>query len=223
MRIWFGGVGILLIGVLALQWVGWEERLKVSLNADDDAQSPAPVVATLPNAADLLTPPPPREEYSSVIERSLFLPDRRIPEPRPAEQAPQLEPEAVDDSALAGLDFNAVLLSEDVSLGWVRLPPKNDLRRLQKGDKIQQWTVADISKDSLLLRFQDAERRFMLRDYAHAPPPIPPTRMPPPSSTNRQRMDGGSPQQVGRPPLGGSDTPALKPKLPPRGPSFGPG
>lgn len=196
MKLIFIGLVVLFSVLLGAQWYGWDDHSQMNGNnmiAPD--QGGGEIADALPNAADLLTPPAPKEEYVAITERPLFLPDRRLPEEQPQDtEAIEPEPEPVDDTALKGLDFNAVLISDETSIAWIRLPSEQGLLRVRQGDDIKGWKVADILEDRLLLRYQEAERQFVLRDYANAPRLIPPTRLPPlpaqPQVKVEQRNDG---------------------------------
>lgn len=198
MKLVLAGLAALLLGVLLLQWSDWDARPSLSVGADDGAQGTQAAPDALPNAADLLTPPAPQEEYASIIERPLFLPDRRLPQEE-VDQSVTAEEDAapVDESAVQGIDFNAVLLSAETNIAWIRLPKEPKLRRIREGDLVNGWTVADIRADRLSLRYQEAEKQIILRDYANAPKPIPPTRLPrPPAASNRpESVPGDGPSR----------------------------
>lgn len=172
-----GSIAALLMLMLVLQWEGWNEKSSLNILEVNETQNKDEGLASLPNAADLLTPPAPKEEYVSLIERPLFLPDRRLPEQQSDEELGE-EPEPVDDSGLRGLDFNAVMITNGVRVAWIRSPSSPNLLRLYEGDEFNGWVVTEIQDDRLLLSAQNVEKQFILRDYANAPRPIPPTRLP---------------------------------------------
>jgi general secretion pathway protein N len=198
-----GGLALLLVGVLALQWRGWSA----------DALVPAPPAAPAAAASDgaapvsadgLLLEAPPKEDYASVVERPLFLPDRRPPPDEP-EAEPIAEPEQLTE--LDGLDLTAVVITPTVVSAWVRDPQAPELARLRLGDDFSGWTVKTIEPARLVLERQGETHELHLRDYAKAPPPIPPTRLPPravergagpndPNRARQRRADGGRPPGV---------------------------
>ncbi|MCG6941195.1 MAG: hypothetical protein LJE69_08085 [Thiohalocapsa sp.] len=167
----------LLLGlVLVVQWRGWSGD--ASLPAPPDA--PAKAAAREDTAAAELRgvplEPPPKEDYASVVERPLFLPDRRPP---PPEETGEQEGEEEPVTELDGVDLTAVVITPDVVSAWVRSPDDNELKRLRLGDEFAGWTVKGIAPDELVLERQGETNRLLLRDYENAPPPIPPTRMQP--------------------------------------------
>ena len=108
-------ISLALFGVLYSQWRGWPPA------APEAPQPPAVIEAQqngdeAPSAADLLTPPPPKEDYASVMERPLFLPDRRPP-PEEPEQEDEAEPEALTE--LDGMDLTAVVITPSTVSAWV--------------------------------------------------------------------------------------------------------
>ncbi|WPL14637.1 MULTISPECIES: hypothetical protein [Thiorhodovibrio] len=228
-----------LAAVLALQWYGWRNQPEFDLSSVETVGANPQPATKLPDAADLLTPPPPKEEYAAVVERTLFLPDRRPPEKTPdGPENGTPEPEPVDDSALQGLDFSGVLISPDSTLAWVSLPREPQPHRLRPGDDLKGWTVRSIEADRLILRNQDNERVFALRDYANAPPLIPPTRLPSTAQLPRSGSAAGQPEaketdpdvpaseRNPQPPGDGlaptGEEPAVDPRTPTNGPVFGP-
>lgn len=186
---------LLLSGVLYLQWRDW------SPNVPEPAPIPAVEVRAesgeVPAVGDLLVPPPPKEDYASVTERPLFLPDRRPPPDEPEEED---MPEPEEPSDLAGVDLNAVVITPRVVSAWVRGPREQESIRLRIGDDFEGWTVRTIEPDRLVLERQGETDELTLRDYANAPAPIPPTRLPVPAQvpaqqrqTPRQRRDAVPP------------------------------
>jgi hypothetical protein len=166
---------LLLCGVLALQWWSWAPG--DALPGPPAASSPSgpadePAGATLP---DLDLELPPREDYASVIERPLFLPERRPP----PDEAPETDEAVPELTELDGVDLTAVVITTEVVSAWVRAPDGQELKRLRLGDDFLGWTVKTIEPEELVLERQGETNRLLLRDYENAPQPIPPTRLPP--------------------------------------------
>lgn len=163
-----------LCGVLFLQWNNWRPtpptEAELLPGAAITPSSPEP-----PTAGDLLLSSPPKEDYASVGERPLFLPDRRPPPDEP--EGEEAEPEEASD--LAGTDLNAVLITPALVSAWVQTPSSSELVRLRLGDDFEGWTVSTIEPDRLVLERQGETNELILRDYASmraAPPQAAPRR-----------------------------------------------
>jgi general secretion pathway protein N len=198
MKILAAGIALLLCGALFLQWRGWPPRLPVAPEAQ---REPTPA-AIEPLTSSPLEPMPPEEDYASVIERPLFLPDRRPPPPEP-ESPEDSGPEEASD--LSNVDLNAVMITPGLISAWVRIPTARDLVKLRIGDDFEGWTVSNIEPDRLVLERQGKVDELILRDYTNAPAPIPPTRQPraprqdrrpqpdqPPADAELDRSRGGT-------------------------------
>jgi hypothetical protein len=161
-------------GLVAWQWRGWPPD-KPAPPAPGEPGAGAQVGTGVPEAEDLLSPPAPIEDYASIAERPLFLPDRRPPPDEP-EDGPESPPTEL--SELDGTDLVSVVITPSVVSAWVRKPQERDTIRLRLGDGYEGWTVQSIEPGELVLERQGEVSRLELRDYANAPPPIPPTRLP---------------------------------------------
>lgn len=185
MRVALSVLALLLAGVLASQWWGWSPGGGVpgppAVSTQSSAAEDRPG-STLPDVSLEL---PPQEDYASVVERPLFLPERRPPaeEDEPEAPAPEL-------TELDGTDLTAVVITPALVSAWVRGPNDQEVQRLRLGDDFLGWTVKTIEPDQLVLERQGETNRLLLRDYENAPPPIPPTRLPP----RRQARDADAPQ-----------------------------
>jgi len=162
--------------VLFLQWRNWPPPPPVP---------PAPVAVELPDPVPTndvtLEPPLPREDYAGIIERPLFLPDRR-----PPPEEPELEPEAPEPeefSDLGGMTLTAVMITPQLVAALVRTPANPQLQRLRIGHELEGWTVVGIEPDRLLLERQGVTDELLLRNYASGAPSTP-TR-----GSARQRTD----------------------------------
>jgi len=180
-------IAVGLAAALYLQWRDWSPAVvQAPVQPAPDAAPAAAGGARA--AADLLAPPPPKEDYASVVERPLFLPDRRPPPDEPEDEA-EVGPE--EESDLAAYDLTAVLITPTSVSALVRQQgQQRSLPALQIGDTFEGWTVKTIEPDRLVLERQGESNELVLRDYENAPPPIPPTRLPEPA----RRQTAGRPQ-----------------------------
>jgi general secretion pathway protein N len=187
-------LALLLGAVVALQWYGWA--------ADATLPSPPPASASAAGSGEtdnaglpeLALEPPPQEDYASVVERPLFLPERRPPPEE--EEEPMAEEAPVTE--LDGVDLTAVVITPAVVSAWVRSPGNAELQRLRLGDDFLGWTVKTIQPDELVLERQGETNRLSLRDYENAPAPIPPTRLPPRRQERDAQRDQPRRQPVAR-------------------------
>ncbi|MEA3638344.1 MAG: hypothetical protein VBE63_00185 [Lamprobacter sp.] len=174
------GIAGLLALSLGLQWWDWREPLPPSPEASVQLdQISAPTTPQLSSELSLLRS---EEDYIAVVERPLFLPDRR---PLPAEavdvEVPDLQAEIAD---LAMLDVSATLiLSPTEASVWLRDPQQPGLIRLRLGEEYQGWLVAQINADHILLERQGATETLQLLDFSAPPVPVRGPRRPVPSTT----------------------------------------
>jgi len=175
-------LALALLGLLFLQWRDWPPELPEAPqeSAAGDAQQPQ---GGAPSADDLLAPPPPKEDYASVAERPLFLPDRRPP-PDDPEPDDETLPETLTE--LDGMDLTAVVITPSTVSAWVRRPNQRETERLRLGDEFEGWTVKTIEPDRLVLERQGETDQLVLRDYANAPAFVPP----PPTPLARRQATG---------------------------------
>jgi hypothetical protein len=189
-------VALLLLGVLLSQWWSWSPALP---SATDDRTVDSVTADTVPSPSEAaLEPALPKEEYASVSERPLFLPDRRPP-PDEADKVEESESEALTE--LNGMDLTAVVITPSTVSAWVRRPNAREAERLRLGDQFEGWTVQTIEPDRLVFERQGDTDELILRDYKNAPPPLPrpippaarrqprtqPGRQPPPAGSEDQR------------------------------------
>jgi hypothetical protein len=200
-------------GLLAYQWKDWPPP-----NPAARPVGQAPVAAGAAGEADpdplaRLSPPEPRDAYAAVIERPLFRPERKPPDPDENEpEQPEPEPEVA--TTLDGMDLSAVVITGGVTSAWVKPPGSGDLIRLRLGDDLEGWSVKEIQPDRLVLERQGERDELPLRDFAAAPPAMPPTPTParPRPDAQRQAQGPTPPGRSARPP----DDPRLqRPPQPP--------
>jgi hypothetical protein len=175
MRLLSALLGLALAATLVLQWRDWPPP-RPSAPTGPAAAAPAQPSGVDESSAPLL-PMPPREDYASVVERPLFLPERRPP---PDDEGEDGEEDFAEEPAeLGNIDLSAVVITPDAVKAWV-LPHSQERRWLRIGDEIDGWTLTHIGPDSLVLERQGERNEVVLRDYDNAPAPIPPTPRPPP-------------------------------------------
>ena len=190
------------MGVLYWQWRDW--------SPDVPAPSPSPAAEALPGvsepplAGELLAPPPPKEDYASVIERPLFLPDRRPPPDEP-EQEDEAEPETLTE--LDGMDLTAVVITPTTVSAWIRRPNEREIQRLRLGDDFEGWVVKTIEPDRVVLERQGETDQLVLRDYTKASAMAPPPRMP----AARRQPTGRQQQTPATPPTADGQAPGAAP------------
>jgi hypothetical protein len=128
----------------------------------------SPVPAAL--AALLLLPPAgaaaggepqglPLGSYRAIVERPLFRPDRR-----PAGGGEDIEqsPVAIPDGAGLRLRFVGTVVAEGRATALVELDGEAGLVRLLPGDRLGDWRVVEVGRDTLLLSDGHDRRRFTL-------------------------------------------------------------
>lgn len=179
-----------LSGLLVLQWRDWPPESPTASNAANamgnaTTETPTAESEEAQATSELLPPPPAIEDYASVTERPLFLPDRRPPPEQPKEEQP-LEPEQLTE--LDGVDLTAVIITPSTVSAWVRRPGQRETVRLRLGDDFDGWTVKTIEPQQLELERQGETDRLVLRDYENAPAVTPPTPVQPrqPRRPNRR-------------------------------------
>lgn len=167
-----GLIALALLGILALQWMGWppppvstEPGDEAGLTTDAASDSSSPDLMARLESKDSRDS---RDNYVNIIEQPLFRPDRK-PEPPPVEDpAAAALPE--ESGELQALDLSAVLIAPPLVSAWVRDPSQPKLRRLRIGDDVLGWSVLDILEDRVLLERQGKQDALILRDYAKTPP-----------------------------------------------------
>ncbi len=172
---------LVLAGILALQWHDWPPGSLPALPSPDSDQVSA---GPTPLAPDLLARVEAWEDkgaYAEVIERPLFLPDRRPPEEDAGQDQALTE---VESASLDGLDLTAVIMTPDETVAWVLDQAKQGLVKLRTGEDVAGWKVQEIRKDRLLLERQGETNTLLLRIYsAPSIPPRPQRQGPPRRST----------------------------------------
>lgn len=101
-------------------------------------------------------------EYDIIVERPLFMPDRKpYVAPKPV-VAPR--PETARKPIVSEMRFSlsAVVMSRDKSLALIRSGQNGKLHKLYQGDKYQGWQLIGIRPDHISLRQGDEIRHLEL-------------------------------------------------------------
>jgi hypothetical protein len=161
---------LLLAGVLAYQWADWPPPSP----SERDVQAASPDGGGVQDPRDdllkRLEPLEDHDAYASVIERPLFRPERKPPEPESADEEPAPEPTEPED--LAALDLSAVVITPGLMSAWVRDSKAQELKRVRLGDELAGWAVKDILNDRVVLERQGERNELILRDFSKMPPPV---------------------------------------------------
>ena len=158
---------VVLAAALGIEWLGWPPE--PSQRTGNNGQAPHSDQETKQpnNPMRLLVPLEDKEQYAVIMERPLFLPDRRPPEDEPEEPETKTP---LPDPDLTGLKLTAVLITPLVRTAWVQDPKEKDLVEVRPGDSLGGWAVKQVLSDRLLLERQGQTDTLILRDYKNAPP-----------------------------------------------------
>lgn len=165
------GISVVLVAILVAQWKDWPDPLpqlgeqELAAAAEGVPAVAAPAIAGL-DATSLR----PESDYVTVLERPLFLPDRR---PSPEEPAADTENDQfAEASEVSKLDVKATLIRtpDDASV-WLQDPTNNELVRLRLRDEYQGWTVAKINPDRILLERDGVTEALTVFDFSRPSEP----------------------------------------------------
>lgn len=123
--------------------------------------NPVKSMPLLPNAA---TPAslPAVTALSALVEKPLFFPARRLPDPEPEEPT---KPTARPDLAIK---VTGVIITPKRSVALVRIPPSTDTLHLSIGDRVGDWRLQKIFKDRIVLGLETETKEVIIED---TPPP----------------------------------------------------
>lgn len=188
-----------LAGVLVLQWYDWPPEIEHPADNGEPAGTDSTTTDTATSPLELLDPVPlVKEDFANVIERPLFLPDRRPPSEDPTNlDVPQIV-EDVPGVGLETMDLNAVIITPVEAVAWVRTPTKPTPEKLRIGDEVEGWTIKSIQADEVQLERQGKTDTLVLRDYSRSPPPA--ARPPRHAAPNPVRRRAPPVQRQGRRP-----------------------
>lgn len=178
----FLGAMALLALALAWQWLSWE----------DPRPTPDPSMTEYSQRlgnplADILSqqqPPLPREDYAEVTERPLFMADRRRVS---AEITTTTTDPTVDSAMLDQIRLEAILISKDETLAWIREPGSSRARPLRLNDRLHGWSVSAIEATCIWLERSGLRRRLWLRPLGDDNSPASPAPPPTPSGASPDR------------------------------------
>ena len=137
--------------------IGRPYKLQTAADADKAAPQAEPVAPDHPPADRRL---PPLAEYGAILERPLFLPDRRpyiAPEPVVATPAAA----ARTTSAIRFL-LSAVIITPDKRIALIQPEQNGKPRRLARGDEHDGWRLIAIEPRRISLRQGDEIRQLRL-------------------------------------------------------------
>ena len=181
------GLVVVLAAVVGLEWLDWPPALPQGGGAEPPPSSSATAAGNkTAKPGEQITPLEDKEQYAVIMDRPLFLPDRRPPakeSEEPDAKKPEIDPD------LSKVSLTAVLITPKDASAWVKDPKEKELVRLHLGDELHGWTVKKILGDRLVLERQGDTDTLVLRDYKNRPQPggTPPAR------------PGGPPQRTFRP------------------------
>jgi hypothetical protein len=127
------------------------------------------------------------DAFDVISQRPLFVEGRLPPDTTPAVEAP-----TVNDTALQGLDLNAVLITPDATVAWVKDQKAGEIVRLEPGGKIRGWTVQAVKPGMLLLAAGERSAEIQLREF---PAQAAPVAQPKPEPTKRSRPQRQNPRR----------------------------
>ena len=156
---------VLLCGGLCLSvWNQWDTPTEIDPPPPPQGGAGAP--PPLPEVAPFV--PPMIEDFTEFIERPLFRPDRRPPEPpedAPIEIAPAEVP--AGEFVLVG-----VVITASEQLALIQQAGAGELLRLSVGGVVNGWSVQSIEPDRVFFTYGEILKEVKLRD--DVPPKQPP-------------------------------------------------
>jgi hypothetical protein len=121
-------------------------------------KAPAPVGHPSSNAggtANAIFTFPPLQQYTEVVERTLFDASRRAL-PEESEEAPAAAAAELRDLVLTG-----VVVTPQAKIAFFRDKTPNQIIRLEPGEAFGKWVVADVRAHGVTLRRGAASREFV--------------------------------------------------------------
>lgn len=105
---------------------------------------------------------PPLETFTAVVERPLFSPTRRMPNPPPEADAPVAEAPSAEPSGPAEpeLRFFGTVTQGGVAAALVTFPSTSEVARLRPGDMVGDWQVISVDRNKLELGLGDDRRSY---------------------------------------------------------------
>lgn len=123
-----------------------------------------------PSAADLALPP--LESFSETLNRPLFTATRRPPSPLAAlqgQQAPApVQPERTgprgEKLVLGTYLLNGIVVTPEQKIVLLKHAVSGKAIKLSEGDNLDDWTVATVAPEYVILRRGDREERVSIRE-----------------------------------------------------------
>jgi hypothetical protein len=140
--------------------------LLVALNRDyvlqGDADEPAASVGIAETTANQPSDLPPIEEFAAIVERPLFMMDRKPYVPGIAETEQPQTP--VNQNSLSNEQYllSAIIISEDKRLALLTKQSDSKLYKLGVGESIDGWTIQDIQTREVSLNRGTESRKLEL-------------------------------------------------------------
>ena len=158
MKMLAGAMALLLLGLIAYEWLSWPERYQRAITVTA-AQGNVSQQDLERDGGPLLKEQP--ERYRLIAQRTLFRSDRQGFEAQVKEQANQQSRPAIPKIRLLGL-----ILTEDQPPSAMIMEEKSKKSRLLSiGDELGQWKIQGIASDHLLLGWEDQQQKIQLRKY----------------------------------------------------------
>jgi general secretion pathway protein N len=119
---------------------------------------------------------PPLEAFTAVVERPLFSPTRRMPNPPPEVDTPVAEAPAAESSGPAEpeLRFFGTVTRDGSAAALVTFPSTSEVARLRPGDMVGDWQVLSVERDRLELGLGEERRTFEIFGAGARGVPAPP-------------------------------------------------
>jgi hypothetical protein len=121
-----------------------------------------------PSAADLALPP--LEAFSETLNRPLFVATRRPPSPLAALQGqqPPSQPERTgpkgEKLVLGTYLLSGIVVSAEQKIVLLKHAATGKSLRVSEGDMLDDWKVATVAPDHVILRRGDREERVSIRE-----------------------------------------------------------
>jgi len=122
-------------------WFIWQHGRETPAVDTGPGQQPLRTI-TIPDEPD----PPEAETYAVILERPLFSPQRRPPVIVPPEPQPTAPPR---------IHLSAITISNSVRVAVVRDLDSRQTRHVREGDKVGDWVVENVGRNSVILTAQD--------------------------------------------------------------------
>ena len=148
-------------GVVVFEWLH-PPRLKQPIAPPGQVASGIPEVTPSKGFAI-----PPVSQYSEIIERPLFLTDRRpVHEEAPPPEAPLPEPPKDEKLTLLG-----VVLAPDITMALVQDDKTGKVARLRIGEQVNGWQLQSVQINRISLSSGGAVLELPLERNKRRPPP----------------------------------------------------